>query len=497
MFVFDFNFAAARNRQSDLHHRSSLDYAATVSLGISSIIMSTKKPLLSALKQTMIQDVPAYANKFIYSLGFLSMISFTILLVTGVVMAAFGPDWWLTSGLGKYSRSVHLWATQAFVLFIILHLLIVFFSSGFKKPRRLTWVIGVIMSIFVLAEAEFGYVLRGDFSGQWRGLQGADFYNGTGLGRWINSINYRQIYGVHVVVIPLIIIGLLFLHYLRVRFLGIAKPYKKDVHVPTVKANHKVLFARGGVLVVLILILAIALPSPFLEPNTIKSVATNDPKLVGQTLLSEFDHSSDTATYLDSIDPYTYDTRDIYVTQPYNQLVSLTRSSNLLQTYNKESQTRQAAELKQAKDYFDNIYPGKVDSNNGLEQVISSLINLSSTGLYQPSLNSASPTGDQTTYALRFLADTGVMDSRAEALGITTDQYGMLREEKGHIPPGAWWLAPIGLLNHTVLAHDDNGDRDGAIILGMLLLLIMALPYIPGLNRIPEWLKVYKLIWRS
>jgi len=59
---------------------------------------------------------------------------------------------------------------------------IVFLTSGFKKPRRLTWVIGALMFVFVIAEAEFGYVLRGDFSGQWRGLQGADFYNGTGIG---------------------------------------------------------------------------------------------------------------------------------------------------------------------------------------------------------------------------------------------------------------------------------------------------------------------------
>ena len=71
----------------------------------------------------MIQDVPAYANRFFYSLGFLSMTCFVILVATGVVMVAYGPDWWLTSGTGKYFRSVHLWATQAFVLFIILHLM--------------------------------------------------------------------------------------------------------------------------------------------------------------------------------------------------------------------------------------------------------------------------------------------------------------------------------------------------------------------------------------
>lgn len=458
--------------------------------------MKTKHPLFSALKQIVIHEVPAYGNKFIYSLGFLSMTCFLILIATGIVMAAFGPEWWLTVSVGKYFRSIHLWATQAFVLFIILHLTIVFFSSGFKKPRRLTWVIGVLMFMFVLAEAEFGYVLRGDFSSQWRSLQGADFYNGSGIGAWLNNINYRQIYGIHVVVIPLVILGLLFLHYLLVRFLGIAKPYKKEVHVPTVKARHGLLFVRGGVLVGLILFLAAVFPSPYLMPNTIQSVAANDPKLVGQTFLKEFDRSSDTATYLDSIDPYKFDTRAIYVSGPYNQLAGFQSSPNELDKYNNESSQTQNIQFKQATDYFQNSYPAPASANNPLEKVITSLIKMAEGGLYQPALNSASSSGDQSTYALRFLADTGVLDDRAQSLGITTDQYGMLREEKGHIPPGAWWLAPVGLLNHTVLANDSNGDRDGVIIMGTFLLLLMALPYIPGLNRMPEWLKVYKLIWR-
>jgi cytochrome b6 len=443
----------------------------------------------------MIQEVPAYANKLFYSLGFLSMTCFLILIATGVVMVAYGPDWWLTTTVGHYFRSIHLWATQAFVLFMILHLIIVFFTSGFKKPRQLTWVIGALMFVFVLLEAEFGYVLKGDFSSQWRSLQGADLYNGTGIGAWLNNLNYRQIYGIHVVAVPVIILGLLFLHYLRIRFLGIAKPHKADIHVATVKANHTVLFARGGILVAVILVLAVIFPSPFLKPNTIKEVAGSAPKLTAQTLIKEFDHSSDTATYLDNIDPYKYDSRVIYVEQPYGQLTALLHQSNQLQTYNSESSALQASQLNAARDYFDNKYPGKADAKNPLEQAVAALVNMAAAGLYQPALNTVSPSGDQTTYSLRFLADTGVMNDRAQSLGITTDQYGMLREEKGHIPPGAWWLAPIGLLNHTVLAHDSNGDRDGAIILGLFLLLLTAFPYIPGLNRLPEWTRAYKLIW--
>ncbi len=455
----------------------------------------TERPLLKGLSSLMIRDVPAYANRLFYSLGFLSMTSFLVLIATGVTMAVIGPDWWLTDPTGRYFRSIHLWATQAFVLFILLHVVVVFLTSGFRKPRRLTWVIGVLMAMFVLAEAEFGYVLRGDFSSQWRQLQGADFYNGTGLGYWINNLNYRQIFGLHVVVIPVLIVGLLFFHYLLVRVLGIAKPYRKDVHVPSVRANHTALFVRGGVLIVLLLALAAIFPSPFLKPDTVKSVAQADPKIVAQTMVSEFDRSSDTATYLDNIDPYKYDTRNVYIAVPYSQYISLTHSVNQLQKYEAEPAGLQAAQLAAAQDYYTNRYPAKADPKNPLESVINSLADMAGAGLYEPALNSANPSGDQTSYALRFLADTGVMDSRAQALDITTDQYGMLHEENGHLPPGAWWLAPIGLLDHTVLANDSNGDRDGAIILGLGLLLLAAFPFIPFFNRLPDWLRVWKLIW--
>lgn len=463
---------------------------------VKSNTMKKTHPLLKALQGTMIAEVPAYANKFFYSLGFLSMTCFILLVATGITMVFFGPDWWLTSSVGKYFRSIHLWATQAFVLFVILHMTIVFLTSGFKKPRRLTWVLGVFLFLFVIAETEFGYVLRGDYSSQWRSLQGADFYNGSGFGRLINSLNFKQIYGIHIVVVPAAILGVLFLHYLLVRVLGIAKPYRSNVHVPTVKANHSVLFARGGALVGLILVLALIFPSPFIKPDTIKDVAENDPKLVGQTLMSEFDHTSNTATYLDNIDPYTFDSRAVFIEQPYAQISALTHSPNVLTVYNQESHALQNAQLAAAKSYFDKSYPGKPDTTNPIETSIITLVGMAQSGLYEASLNSVNPANSDTMYDTRFLADTGIMDGQAQSLGITTDQYGMIREEKGHIPPGAWWLAPIGLLNHTVLANDDNGDRDGAIILGLTLFFLMAFPFIPVLNRVPEWLRVDRLIWR-
>lgn len=458
-----------------------------------------KHPLIKALDTLMIKNVPKYGNTFFYSLGFLSMVSFLVLIVTGTVMSIFGPSWWLTTGLGSYTRSLHLWATQGFVLFILLHLMVVFFTSGFKKPRRLTWMLGVLMLFVVLAETEFGYVLRGDYSSQWRSLQGADFYNGSGIGGLVNPLNYGQIYGIHIVVVPLALFGLLFLHYLLVRVLGIAKPYRKEVTVRTVPANHKLLFVRGGVLVGLIIVLALVFPSPYIKPTTIQSVAQDDPRLIGKTLASEFDGSSDTATYLDNIDPYTYSTRGVYIETPYEQYHTEESSqTDLLAAFKAEPAATQQQQLKAASDYYAQDTAGNKPASPVMS-IIDALVSMAQAGLYEPALanNPVTPGRiDAQTFAARFLADTGVLEDKATVLGITTDQYGMIREEKGRTP-GAWWLVPIGLLNHTVLANDDNGDRDAAIIFGSLLLTMLAFPFIPYVNQLPDKLKVYKLIWRT
>lgn len=455
------------------------------------------KSLKDILSDVMLQDIPAYANKIYYSLGFLSMTSLLVLIVSGMVLAFEGPNWWLTTASGLYFRSIHLWAAQAFIFFILLHLLIVFLTSGYRPPRRLTWVLGALMLFAVFIEAELGYGLRGDFSSQWRVLQASDLYNGSGLGKIINNLNYSQIYGIHIVVIPLIILALLFLHYLLIKMRGIATPFKKEVSYRIVKANHRVLFLRGAVLVLVILILGAVFKSPFIIPTTIQSVANDDPALVAKTLVAELDHTSNTATYFDNIDPYQYDTKQIYVAQPFRQYLKISGGQDFLSMFENQNQVTQQAEIAAAKNYFNNGGNLDTTASNPVVATVSALTKFAQTGVYELILQSAAGGVGNQTYVARFLSDTGIMDIKAESLGMTTQQYGMLREEKGILPPGAWWLAPVGFLDNTILANDPNQDRDGAEILGLLMLLLIAFPYIPYLNRIPEKIGLDKFIWKE
>jgi hypothetical protein len=301
--------------------------------------------------------------------------------------------------------------------------------------------------------------------------------------------------------IPLIILGLLGLHYLLVRVLGIAKPYRSDVVAPTVKANHGLLFIRAGVLLVMILGLGFILPSPYLSPVTIQTVAAQDPILFDKAIVAEWDGSSDTAQYMDNIDPYTFDTAAVFVQTPYQQLLAAQPTgTDALKTFTALPEADQQAALQALSDYYGQDQPDPNALPKGpATDVVTSLTSMAAAGLYEPALlatNLGSKDANVATFGLRFLADTGVLEDQATQLNITTEQYGMIREETGNTP-GAWWLSPIGLLNHTVLANDDNGDRDGAIIFGSLLLTMLAFPFIPYLNRLPDVLKVHRLIWRK
>ena len=171
----------------------------------------------------------------------------------------------------------------------------------------------------------------------------------------------------------------------------------------------------------------------------------------------------------------------------------------MLDYFKAESKQAQESNLKDAKDYFSNH--GQInplpDKQNPVISIVSSLVLMGQSGLYEATLRNEAYTGYNPTYVLRFLADTGVLEDKATNLGITTSQYGMLREEKGSLPPGAWWLAPLGLLDNTILKNDDNQDRDGAGIIGIFILLFIAFPYIPFLNQLPDKLGVYKFIWKD
>jgi ubiquinol-cytochrome c reductase cytochrome b subunit len=63
---------------------------------------------------------------------------------------------------GLLIRQTHHWAADVFMASIVLHLMRVFFTGAFRKPRELTWLIGLLMLFAGLLEGYLGYSLVDD-----------------------------------------------------------------------------------------------------------------------------------------------------------------------------------------------------------------------------------------------------------------------------------------------------------------------------------------------
>ncbi|MET0590034.1 MAG: ubiquinol-cytochrome c reductase cytochrome b subunit [Naasia sp.] len=124
---------------------------------------------------------------------------------------------------GLLMRQVHHWAALLFIASIGLHMLRIYFTGAFRKPRELNWVIGFVLFILAMAEGFTGYSLPDDLlSGN--GLRIIDgMVKGIPVvGTWISYLLFGgefpgtqiigRLYTLHILLLPAIIVALIALH---------------------------------------------------------------------------------------------------------------------------------------------------------------------------------------------------------------------------------------------------------------------------------------------
>src|SRR5579884_4470483 len=171
------------------------------------------------------ENQPAYVHSYVYLFGVATIASFALLIATGVVLSFFGPQWWHSSNVGHFFNSIHFWSTQAFFFFMVLHLWTAFFQGAWRDGRGMTWASGVVTFTVSIATAFTGYVSQQNFDSQWIAVQGKDAMNSIGVGAFFNVLNFGQMYGIHIFILPLVVAGLMAVHLTLVRVRGVVKPY--------------------------------------------------------------------------------------------------------------------------------------------------------------------------------------------------------------------------------------------------------------------------------
>lgn len=453
--------------------------------------------ILDTFKDLTIKMGPSYANNFFFTIGVYLLELLGILIATGIIMVIFGPYWWNFTIPGAFLRSVHLWAAEAFVTLLFIHLFVNLATSAFKN-RKLMWVIGCLMLFLVLLQFAFGVGIGGSLLAQANEQAGSDLWNGMGLGYWVNPMNAGAVYGWHVAAIPIILIFLIMMHYSIVRKNGLLTPYRKDIPYTMIEIDHKMMYRRMAYLFLLVIIFGVLFIAPYLPPLTISAAAKTNPSAVAITFLNEFNMSSQTATYLDTINPYTFNTRQVYVTSPYNVYLNLSHSANHELQFLSENALAQNATMADAYSYFNSnrsISAG-INSSNPLIAMASSLTYMAQSGAYQPILQSEATSESNTTYVIRFLYDTGILWSESAKYGLSVPQWGML--SVGNSP---WylqyWLIPYNFLQIATSNIPWWNDLENGSIALVSFMVLLLLPFIPFLRDLPDKLGLYKLFWNK
>lgn len=104
--------------------------------------------------------------------------------------------------------------------------------------------------------------------------------------------------------------------------------------------------------------------------------------------------------------------------------------------------------------------------------------------------------GGDETRSLLLLADGAYLEDQAVAQHLGGDQWGMMNEV-GNYPGQPWMWLYTFWYQVKPFSTSDNADAEVWALMMLLTLLLMFVPWIPGLRSIPRWIPVHRLAWRE
>jgi hypothetical protein len=125
------------------------------------------------------------------------------------------------------------------------------------------------------------------------------------------------------------------------------------------------------------------------------------------------------------------------------------------------------------------------------------LLTLAKTGGLEGALTSSGNFygGDQTK-SLLLLSDGAYLEDLARAQNLGGDQWGMMNEV-GNAPGQPWMWLYTFWYQVKPFSTSDNADAQVWALMMLLTLVLMLVPFIPGLRSIPRWIPIHRLVWRN
>lgn len=135
--------------------------------------------------------------------------------------------------LGWLVRSMHKWSANLLIVFIMLHALRVFVNGSYKPPRELNWVAGIFTFVLSMASGFTGYLLPWDQKAYWATVVGTSMAGTIPVagnlvlyfvrgGPEVDGTTLIRFYSMHILILPLLMAVVLWLHFHMVKRQGIS-----------------------------------------------------------------------------------------------------------------------------------------------------------------------------------------------------------------------------------------------------------------------------------
>ena len=488
---------------------------------------------------------PAYVASWVYVFGVASLAAFGVAIVSGFAIALGGVDWWHTNPVGHFFNSLHLWSVELFMALIVIHLWGKFWMAAWRGRRAMTWITGVVAFAASVVECFTGYLSQQNFDSQWISASGKDAFNAAGIGAIWKAMDFGQMLLWHVVLVPLALVAIVGAHVLLVRYRGVAHPLPAHLGGPGSRRERRRaqraadaapwrgptrrydIIKEGTIasLVVLALTLALAfiLSSPDVPSATLQSWAKTAPADFLTTAATELNGTSTTATYGPPYNNVSGSTQKLLfapadilgVTQPINTAQDFVvgplgklaptdpRLAAALATYQAAPPAQQ---MKWANAYLNAV--GHVKFVGGqpvvppaadgpVPAMLASELTMARSGALDADLLAQRDFyGTNFTKPLLFMGDGAYFSDKATSMNLSGDQWGVMNETGSY--PGQPWLWLYTLWYYVPgFSASANVDLIAVYLTGLGTILLLLIPFIPGLRDIPRAIPVHRLIWRK
>lgn len=150
--------------------------------------------------------------------------------------------------LGWIIRSVHSWSSTFMIAFVFIHLISIWLTKSYRKPREITWMSGVFLFACSLVFGFTGYLLPWDDLSLSATKVGTDIPRSIPVvGAWVTKLlrggedvtgdTLTRFFGIHVCILPIFIFLLLAIHVYLIQKKGMSVPLEAETrgeNVPTI-----------------------------------------------------------------------------------------------------------------------------------------------------------------------------------------------------------------------------------------------------------------------